>query len=375
MRAPSSYVMQRLRTAARALLLLSLSASPLAAQSVAIARRPARAVAEDSVDRLIRADMARWHIPGIAVAVVRGGRTIKLAGYGVADLENGAPVTPQSAFKIGSLSKQFLAAGILLLQQDGKLRVDDPVSKYIAGTPESWRPITLRHLLTHTSGIVREGPAYDDLKLQPDSIVIASAFASPLLFPTGSRWEYCNVCYFTLADVIARVSGKPWDVFFTERVFAPLGMTATRTTTTRELVPHRARGYVWEASHYINAPEYLSLRPSGAFVSTLEDMVKWNAALDTGHVLGSESLKSMWTPATLTTGAHAQYGFGWRLDSLDGHARTHHGGSLPGFRSEWARFPADSLAVIVLTNADGANPSGIADRVARAYWRAAGVRR
>src|SRR4051812_27875960 len=197
-----------------ALFAFSLAASPLRAQATAVA--PRATVAGDAIDGVIRAEMTRSHIPGVALAVIRGGRTIRLASYGVADLEENVPVTPRTAFKVGSLSKQFLAAGILLLQQDGKLRVDDPVAKYYPGEPEAWRPITLRHLLTHTSGILREGPAFDPFKVQPESVVIASAFGQPLLFPVGSRFEYCNVCYFTLADIIARVSGKPWDVFFTE---------------------------------------------------------------------------------------------------------------------------------------------------------------
>ena len=354
------------------LLQLLVAAPALGAQSAS----PARIADEDSVDRIIRAEMARSHIPGVALAVTRGGRVIKLAGYGIADLEHEIPVSPRTVFKIGSISKQFLATGILILQQDGKLRVDDPVGKYIAGAPAEWRGITLRHLLTHTSGILREGPAFDGSKVQPDSVVIASAFVEPLRFATGSKHEYCNVCYFTLAEIIARVSGKPWELFFAERVFAPLGMTATRATTTREIVPRRARGYSWLTDRFINAEEYDAVRPSGAFLSTIEDLVKWNEALDAGRVLTDSSRRAMWTPAVLTTGAPVAYGFGWRLDSLDGRWRVHHGGSMPGFRGEMARFPADSLSVVVLTNADGmTNAQGIAESVARAYWRSPGARR
>jgi len=336
--------------------------APLRAQP---AQSPA--TTRDTVDRLVSAEMARMHIPGMSLAVVRGGKLVKAQGYGVADLEQQIPVTPQTVFKIGSVSKQFLATGIMLLAQDGRLTVDDPVSKYFPGAPESWRGITLRHFLTHTSGVLREGPAFDALKVQPDSIVIRSAFARPLEFPTGSKYQYCNVCYFTLADVIARVSGKPWDVFLAERVFRPMGMAATRTTTLTELVPHRARGYTWRDSGYVNAPELLALRPSGAFLSSVLDLAKWDAALYEDRVLTKASRDAMWTPVRLTGGASYGYGFGWTLDSLDGHWRVSHGGSLPGFRAEMARFPKDSLTVIVLTNADGARPDEIAERVARIY--------
>lgn len=331
--------------------------------------QPARsaAPARDTADRLVAAEMARRHIPGVSLAVVRGGKVIKAQGYGFADLEHEVPVTPQTVFKIGSVSKQFLATGIMLLAQDGRLQVDDPVARYLAGAPESWRGITLRHFLTHTSGVSREGPAFDALKVQPDSVVVQSAFARPLEFPTGSKYQYCNVCYFALADIIARVSGKPWDVFLAERVFRPIGMTATRTTTTTRLVPHRARGYTWSDSEYVNAPEYLALRPSGAFLSTVLDLAKWDAALYGDRPLTQASRAAMWTPVRLTGGGSYGYGFGWALDSLDGHWRVSHGGSLPGFRAELARFPNDSLTVIVLTNADGARPDEIAAGVARIY--------
>lgn len=326
------------------------------------------AAASDSADRYITAHMARHHVPGLSLAVVRAGKMIKAKGYGVADLEHGTPVTPETVFKIGSVSKQFLATGIMLLAQDGRLSVDDPVSKHYPGAPESWRDITLRHFLTHTSGVVREGPAFDPLKVQADSVVVRSAFAQPLVFPTGSKYQYCNVCYFALADIIARVSGKPWDAFLTERVFRPLGMADTRTTTTTALVPRRARGYGWRDSGYVNAPEFLALRPSGAFLSTVLDLAKWDAALYEDRVLTRESRAAMWTPAPLTGGGVTGYGFGWQLDSTAGRWRVHHGGSLPGFLSQLARFVDDSLTVIVLTNGNDSRPDQAAVDVARIYF-------
>ena len=335
-------------------------AAPLQAQ-------PQRDTKADTVDRYVAAELARQHVPGMSLAVVRAGKVIKAKGYGWADLENDVRVTPETVFKIGSVSKQFLATGIMLLVQDGKIGLDDPISKYFPGTPDSWQGITVRNFLTHTSGVIREGPAFDPLKVQPDSIVIKSAFEKPLEHPTGSKFLYCNTCYFTLAEIIARVSGKPWDAFMTERVFAPMGMKASRTTTTTALVPFRARGYAWRDSAYVNASEFLALRPSGAFLSTVLDLAKWDAALYQDLPLTAASRREMWQPYKLTSGEMSRYGFGWQLDSLDGHWNVHHGGALPGFRAEMSRFPDDSLTVIVLTNGDGARPDRIAAAIAKLY--------
>lgn len=338
----------------------------------------ARAARSDSVDRLVMAEMARQHIPGVALAVVRAGRVVRAQGYGLANVELNVPVTPRTVFKIGSVSKQFLATGIMLLVQDGRMALDDPVAKYVAGAPASWAGITIRRLLSHTSGIVREGPAFEALEVQPDSVVVRSAFPLPLEFAPGAKYQYCNVCYFALADIIRSVSGRPWSDFLAERVFRPAGMRATRTTTTTELVPDRASGYVWRRDTLRPAPEYLALRPSGAFLSTVLDLAKWDSVLYTDAVLRRATRDEMWTPVALADGSRYGYGFGWTLDSIAGHRRVHHGGSLPGFRAELARFPSDSLTVIVLTNGDGATPERIARGVAEVVLRgapAAGVRR
>ena len=321
----------------------------------------------DPVDALVATEMDRLHVPGVSLAVLRRGKVIKVAGYGKADLEQDLPVTPETVFKIGSVSKQFLATGIMLLLQDGRLTLDDPIGKHLTDAPESWKRITIRHFLTHTSGVLREGPAFDPLKVQADSLVIASAYTQPLVFPTGSKYQYCNVCYFALAEIITRVSGKPWDAFLTERVFRPVGMTATRTTTTTALVPRRARGYVWRNGVYENAAEFIAIRPSGAFLSTVSDLARWDAALYDDRVLTESSRNQMWTPMRLNDGSPTEYGFGWELDTMDGHRGVHHGGSLPGFRAEMSRFPDDGLTVIVLTNGDSAQPATIAAGIARQH--------
>ncbi|MFN0177850.1 MAG: serine hydrolase domain-containing protein [Gemmatimonadales bacterium] len=326
------------------------------------------------IDQLIAADMQAQHIPGLALAVVKNGRVAYAKGYGVANVELDVPVTPTTVFKVGSVSKQFIATGIMLLVQEGRLGLDDLVSAHLAGTPSDWGAITIRHLLSHTSGLLREGPAFDPLKVLADSVVVRSAFDKPLRFPTGTKWEYCNVCYFALADLIARKSGTPWPRFMRDRVFLPSGMADSRSTTLSELVPRRADGYVWREGGYAPAPEFLALRPSGAFLSTVLDLARWDSVLIHGTLLSESSRRAMWTPTLLASGAPAVagggdppvgYGLGWFVEALGGHRRVHHGGSLPGFRAQMSRYPDDGWTVIVLTNGDGARSDRIEAGVAR----------
>ncbi|HXG68222.1 MAG TPA: serine hydrolase [Blastocatellia bacterium] len=321
----------------------------------------------DKVDDYVKAEMQRQRIPGASIAVIKDGKVIKAEGYGLANVELNVPARPETVYKIGSVSKQLIAAGILLLVQEGKLSLDDKISKFLEGTPDTWREITVRHLLTHTSGIVREAPGFDPLKIQDDADVIKTAYPLPLRFAPGEKWEYCNVGYFSLAEIIRKVSGKPWGDFLSECLFTPLGMNATRTTTLTEIVPNRADGYVWRNGKLNNASVLFALRPSGAFLSSVLDLAKWDAALYTDKILKQSLLSQAWMPVKLNSGATHPYGFGWELSSVGGRKRVYHGGSLPGFRAQFSRFVDDKLSVVVLTNADNADPNLIAIGIAALY--------
>ncbi|MBL8205016.1 MAG: beta-lactamase family protein [Blastocatellia bacterium] len=325
-------------------------------------------VRADNVDDYIKAEMQKQRIPGLSLAVVKEGKIIKAQGYGLANVEHGIPAKPETVYKIASVSKQFLATGIMLLVQDGKLRVDDKVSQYLDGTPETWKHITIRHFLTHTSGVVREAPGFNAFKVQDDFDVIKTSFESPLRFTTGEKYEYCNVGYFSLAEIIRRVSGKGWDEFLQQRVFAPSGMTATLPTSYKVVVPNRADGYDWNKDTMQNALEYLAIRPSGAFLSTVLDLAKWDAMLYTDKILTAATREQMWSPMPLNNGMKHPYGFGWELNSLGSHKQVSHGGSLPGFRSNFARFVDDKLSIIVLTNSGNANPQTVVKGVAALYF-------
>jgi D-alanyl-D-alanine carboxypeptidase len=321
----------------------------------------------DEVDDLVKAEMQKQHIPGLSLAVIRDGKIVKAEGYGLANVELNVPATAQTVYKIGSVSKQFIAAGILLLVQENKISLDDKISKFLEGTPDTWKEITVRHLLTHTSGIVREAPGFDPLKNQTDADVIKTAYSLPLGFVPGERSEYSNTGYFALAEIVRKASGKPWEDYLTERLFAPLAMNSTRATTVTEIVQNRADGYVWTANKLQNAGIFIALRPSGAFLSSVLDLAKWDAALYTDKILASSVRNEMWSPVKLNNGTTYPYGFGWYVDAVSGHKLARHGGSLPGFRAEFVRFADDKLSIVILANGNNSNLGSIALGVADRY--------
>lgn len=324
----------------------------------------------DEVDNFIKTEMQKQHIPGVALAVIKDGKVVKTKGYGLANVETNTPVTSETVFKIGSISKPIIAMGIMLLVEDGKVSLDDKVSKYLEGTPESWKDITVRNLLSHTSGILREAPGYHPVKIQSDIDVIKTAYSLPLNFKPGEKYEYCNVGYFSLAEIIRIVSGKSWSEFLTERIFKPLGMNSTRTTTFDDLVPNRSNGYSFSNDKLTNAEVYLSVRPSGAFLSTISDLVKLENALNGTSFLKPETRKLMWAPFKFNNGSDSMYGLGWRIEEVNGRKRISHGGSLNGFKSFFARFVDDKLSVIVMTNLDQVDSNAFSGQIAALYLSA-----
>lgn len=321
----------------------------------------------DTIDDIVRAEMSRQHIPGVAIAVMRGGNPERLQSYGLANLELNAAVTANTVFKAGSVSKQFLAAGILLLEQDGKLSIGDPIQKHLPDAPAAWNRITVRHLLSHTSGLVRESPAFNPLRAQSDIEQVRAGYAVPLDFQPGEKYQYSNLGYFTAAEIISRVSGRPWPEFLAARIFLPLGMTSTRTTTVAEIIPNRADGYAWRDGKYMNELPMLALRPSGALLTTTADLAKWDAALYGDALLTEASKSKMWTSVKLTSGQDAGYGLGWQVKTRNGKRLLDHGGTLGGFKAHYARFPDEQLSFVVLTNQASADPAAILFKLVEAY--------
>jgi D-alanyl-D-alanine carboxypeptidase len=322
---------------------------------------------ETAVDEYVSERMRAMRVPGLALAVLQNGRLVKASGYGLANLETNAPATPATAFRIASLSKQFIATAVMLLVQDEKLRLDDRAAQYLDGAPATWSDITIRQLLAHTSGIVRDPPDYHPYVEQPITDVIQTAYGLPLASRPGEKFLYSNIGYYVLAAVIAKASGQPWDAFIATRLFAPARMTSTRMGTVRDVVPNRASGYQLANGALVNAESWIAMRPSSAFISTVLDLAAWDAFLDAGDPLTPANRRLMRTPARLNDGSPVDYGFGWAVDTLFGRTRIHHDGQYPGFRADYERFEDDGLTVIVLANTDRANVQSLAIKVAGFY--------
>ena len=333
---------------------------------VAIVLSASIAAQGDRTDEFIRRQMKEQRIPGLSLVIVKDGSIVKSAGYGYADAATKIPATADTVYKIASVSKPVIATGVMTLVQNGRLGLDDPVSKYLDDTPAAWSTITVRHLLSHTSGLVREAPAFDPGKVQSDADVIKSAHRTPLRFAPGERYEYSNLNYFAIAEIMRKVTGRPWTEYIDQTVFKPAGMTTTYPTNTKVRIANLAVGYV-DNDNPRPAPQWGALRPSGAFLSTVGDLAKWDAALDGNRILTSASRDKMWTAVTLRDGTVAPYGLGWLVSSNKGRTRVQHTGGMPGARSGFVKYLEDRLTIIVLMNLDDVDIDAIVGGLAALY--------
>lgn len=332
----------------------------------------------DQVDDYVRKVLAERHAPGVAVAVIKNGKVVKVKGYGVASVEFNVPVTTETVFEIGSVSKQMTAAAIMLLVEDGKLKLDAPISTYLPNTPDVWKDVTVRHLLTHTSG-VKSYSSLDGFELyrhlKTDEFVKALS-PHPLEFTPGERNIYSNSGFTLLGHIIQKASGKPYMQFMRERIFTPLGMTKTADRDPQFVIPNRATGYEWSIDHLEGRDGNLTdLIGAGSIVSTISDMVKWDAALNGKNFLKPESRTEWWKQYTFTNGKPSPYGFGWRISDIRGHKLIGHTGQTAGFGAANFRYVDDGVSVIVLTNLGEIGLGGqIAARVAKFYAPALSLR-
>jgi CubicO group peptidase (beta-lactamase class C family) len=299
-----------------------------------------------------------------SILIARGGLPVVIRSYGMANQELKVPNTPKTVFQLGSVSKQFTAMAIMQLQERGKLNVNDSICKYLEDCPAAWQPITIHHLLTHTSGIKGFStlPDWDDrISVSPYTRTgFVKEFRDlPLEFVTGEKFQYSNSGYYLLGLIIERTSGKSYREFLRENIFGPLGMKSTNYNDHPTLVPNRATGYYWRLDSFISAPnENLSLSfASSGIYTTVEDLLLWDKALYTEKLVSRKSLNTIFTPFTKggTEGEQFAYGYGWNIGKKFDRQSISHSGRHNGYKAYIARFPAERLTVIVQGNSDRAN--------------------
>lgn len=336
-------------------------------------------VGHDPVDDIASAELARQKVPGMTLAIVRNGKPVKVAAYGLANVEHAVPARRETVYQSGSVGKQFTAAAVMLLANDGKIDLDASIRRYLPDAPLLWQPVTVRHLLTHMSGLADWDELTHSIERDDhtEDQLLAKLFTRSLAFTPGERFDYSNTGYVLLGILVSRVSGEFYGDLLRERIFVPLGMS-TRIISEADIVPHRAAGYRF-VNGALKNQEWVSPSANstadGSLYLTVDDLIRWDAALYTDHPLPKAARERMWTPATTSDGKPTGYGFGWTVDEVDGHRRVGHPGEWQGFSAVIDRYVDDRLTVIVLMNAErsddpavpGANPSAIADRIAAHY--------
>lgn len=300
-----------------------------------------------------------------SILVAKDGAPVLREGFGAADREWDIANTPDTKFRLGSITKQFTATAILQLAEQGKLSIDDPISKYYAEAPAAWSKVTIKHLLTHTSGI----PSYTGLPgffekssrspLTPDEIIKLTRDL-PLEFEPGAKFAYDNTGYIILGYVVEKASGEAYADYVEKHIFAPLGMKDSGYDVSTAVLRHRASGYKPTKDGWKNA-DYLDMTlpyAAGSLYSTVDDLLIWDRALADGKILTPASRQAMFTDY-----GH-QYGFGWQIDADAGHERVGHGGGINGFSTGISRYPKDGVVAIVLANYNGSPSNGMAENLA-----------
>ncbi|HWD40578.1 MAG TPA: serine hydrolase domain-containing protein [Fimbriimonas sp.] len=325
-------------------------------------------VRADAVDDLVRAEMKKDRVPGMVIGIVRDGKLVRTSSYGMADLELNVKTKDDMLFEIGSMTKQFTAFGAMLLVDQGKLSIDDPVSKYLREAPASWSQMKVSNLLYQTSGL----PDYAfvaglaltdefDRKAFFDKIA-----AMPLDFPVGSTWAYSNTNYALMGWIIEKASGKPYTQFIQENILKPLGMNHTVYGTMYDILPNRAAGYYnMEPQHLMRAkPSGASIDSDGSLLSCVQDLAIWDKALADRKLLSKAGYERIWSPAVLNSGHKRFYGMGWFLSPYGIQDYVGHGGNSSGYSAGLARYPDEKLSVIVLSNVYAIGGEAFAKKIA-----------
>ena len=321
-----------------------------------------------AINRFVQAELERQHIPGLSLAVVVGDRVLLSRGYGFANVELHVTASDSTVYQSGSMGKQFTAALVEMLVDHHLLRLDDSIVRWLPEGAAVWQGITVRRLLTHTSGVAEyTDSTFDYRKDYTEDQLVKFAASRPLDFRPGERWSYSNTGYLLLGALIQRVSGRFYGDLLRDSVFRPLGMNDSRVISEADIVPNRAAGYRLEDGALKNqewvAPS-LNTTADGALYVTIRDLTRWAVALNHGRVPSPGALDTAWMPVRLSDGATYPYGFGWYLLPQRGEPRIAHTGSWQGFKTVIARYPRQRLTVIVLANLAEAQVGAIAYGIA-----------
>jgi CubicO group peptidase (beta-lactamase class C family) len=316
--------------------------------------------------------MEKHKIPGLAILVSRDGHPIRAQGYGFSNVELQVPVKPETVFQSGSMGKQFTATAVMMLVEEGKVHLDDSLTKYFPEAPPTWKQVTVRNLLSHTGGFTDYPRNFDFRRDYTEADLIKIVEKIPLAFPPGTKWSYSNIGYLTLGLLIHRVTGKFYGDFLQERIFVPLGMSTTRIISEADIIPNRAAGYRLLKGELKNqewVSPTINTTADGSLYLSILDLAKWDAALYSEQLLKRSSLDQMWTVVKLNNGTpnSGNYGFGWDIETKDGHKCIGHGGSWQGFRTHISRYVDEKLTVVVLINQADASPGPITDHIAEMY--------
>jgi D-alanyl-D-alanine carboxypeptidase len=338
-------------------------------------------VAADGIDDIVNAAMKKRQIPGLSLAVIQDGKIVKAAGYGMANLELNVAASKDTVYEIGSISKQFASEAVMLLVEDGKIGLDDPIDKYLpANAPDSWKAITVRQMLNHTAGLKdwTEIKEFSYRREYTAGEFIDLVKGAPLQYSPGTNWAYTNTGPPLMGIIVEKASGMPYEQFVTERILKPLAFPTIRFRRQDEIVPNRASGYALKDGKYSNGEPFRPhvIAPSGGVMASVVDLAGWFTAVLDGKLVKPASVAQMLAPVKLPDGRHVNHGFAFFTDSFNGHRMIfHHGSTVGGFGSVVRYYPKEKLTIAVMGNVEdgGWGPEYISQRIVNFYIPGASI--
>lgn len=333
--------------------------------------QPGELEIQKKVDEYIRVEMEQQKIPGISLAVIRNGEIIYAKGYGLANVEHQVPVKPGTVFQSGSVGKAFTVMAVMMLVEEGRIALEDTITKYFTDGPPEWKQMTIRHVLEHTSGLMTGYPKdFDYRKDYTEDDLYALFKTTQVEFKPGEKRGYSNIGFEMLGFLIRKVTGKFYGDFLKEKIFDPLGMSATRIISEADIVPNRAAGYRLEKGELKNqdwvAP-MINTTAAGSLYTNTVDIAKWEAAINSGKLLKPSGYAAMWKHLVTNDKQVLPFGFSWQVEDIFGKNIVEHSGGWQGFTANFSRYPEQKTAFIIFTNLRGVNPVRLCRGVQETY--------